>query len=98
VTLGPNCLAADSTSSGSGTPVAAGDNVGMIREARSLTRSVTIRMVERTPSHTKLMAKAILGKCQLSYDETFHLVFTPEESRKNVLNGRFGNGLFGFVM
>jgi hypothetical protein len=55
-------------------------------------------MVERTPSHTKLMAKAILGKWQLSYDETFHLVFTPEESRKNVLNGRFGNGLFGFVM
>jgi pentatricopeptide repeat protein len=71
------------------------DNVGMVfREARSLTRSDDYSDGgTHLPSHTKLMAEAMWESKLSLYDEAFHLVFTPEESRKNVLNGNDASGM-----
>lgn len=71
------------------------DNVGMVfREARCLTKHDNYS--ERglhLPTHIKQMADAMWeGKLSL-FDESFHLAFTPEESRKNLLNGNDTSGL-----
>lgn len=65
------------------------ENAGMIfREARSLTKNDDYSdSGSRLPSHIKQMAEAMWeGRLSL-FDEAFHLMFTPEESRKNLLNG-----------
>eukprot|EP00547_Thalassionema_nitzschioides_P001189 CAMPEP_0194213988 /NCGR_PEP_ID=MMETSP0156-20130528/14968_1 /TAXON_ID=33649 /ORGANISM="Thalassionema nitzschioides, Strain L26-B" /LENGTH=1426 /DNA_ID=CAMNT_0038942151 /DNA_START=27 /DNA_END=4304 /DNA_ORIENTATION=- len=72
-----------------------GDNVGMVfREARSLTKNDDYS--ERglhLPPHIKLMADAMWEGKLCLFDEAFHLVFTPEESRKNLLNGNDTSGM-----
>eukprot|EP00548_Thalassiothrix_antarctica_P003311 CAMPEP_0194133470 /NCGR_PEP_ID=MMETSP0152-20130528/3629_1 /TAXON_ID=1049557 /ORGANISM="Thalassiothrix antarctica, Strain L6-D1" /LENGTH=1277 /DNA_ID=CAMNT_0038828789 /DNA_START=79 /DNA_END=3909 /DNA_ORIENTATION=+ len=71
------------------------DNVGMVfREARSLTRNDDYS--ERglhLPPHIKLMADAMWEGKLCLFDEAFHLAFTPEESRKNILNGNDTSGM-----
>mmetsp|Transcript_24530 Transcript_24530/g.52240 ORF Transcript_24530/g.52240 Transcript_24530/m.52240 type:complete len:925 (-) Transcript_24530:220-2994(-) len=70
-------------------------NVGMVfREARSLTRSDDYSdSGSRLPAHVKQMAEGMWeGKLSL-FDEAFHLMFTPEESRKNMLNGNDTSGM-----
>jgi pentatricopeptide repeat protein len=71
------------------------DNVGMVfREARSLTRKDDYSdSGTHLPSHVKQMAEAMWESKLSLYDEAFHLVFTPEESRKNVLNGNDASGM-----
>ncbi|KAI2506972.1 Rab guanyl-nucleotide exchange factor [Fragilaria crotonensis] len=71
------------------------DNVGMVfREARCLTRHDNYS--ERglhLPTHTKQTADAMWEGKLCLFDEAFHLAFTPEESRKNLLNGNDTSGL-----
>lgn len=71
------------------------DNVGMVfREARSLTKNDDYSdSGTRLPTHIKQVAEAMWeGKLSL-HDEAFHLMFTPEESRKNFLNGNDASGM-----
>lgn len=71
------------------------ENVGMVfREARSLTRKDDYSdSGSHLPSHVKQVAEAMWeGKLSL-FDEAFHLYFTPEESRKNRLNGNDTSGM-----
>ncbi len=71
------------------------ENAGMIfREARSLTKNDDYSdSGSRLPSHIKQMAEAMWeGRLSL-FDEAFHLLFTPEESRKNLLNGNDTSGM-----
>jgi pentatricopeptide repeat protein len=71
------------------------DNVGMVfREARCLTRNQDYsERCLHLPAHVKQTADAMWeGKLSL-FDEAFHLAFTPEESRKNLLNGNDTSGL-----
>ena len=71
------------------------ENVGMVfREARSLTKNDDYS--ERglhLPPHIKLMADAMWEGRLCLFDEAFHLAFTPEESRKNLLNGNDTSGM-----
>ncbi|VEU36838.1 unnamed protein product [Pseudo-nitzschia multistriata] len=70
-------------------------NAGMVfREARSLTRNDDYSdSGSRLPAHVKQMAEGMWeGKLAL-FDEAFHLMFTPEESRKNLLNGNDTSGM-----
>jgi pentatricopeptide repeat protein len=71
------------------------DNVGMVfREARSLTRNDDYSEGGiHLPSHVKQTAEAMWESKLSLYDEAFHLVFTPEESRKNILNGNDASGM-----
>lgn len=71
------------------------NNVGMVfREARSLTRNDDYSdSGSHLPTHVKQMAEGMWeGKLSL-FDEAFHLMFTPEESRKNMLNGNDTSGM-----
>ena len=71
------------------------NNVGMVfREARSLTRNDDYSdSGSHLPAHVKQMAEGMWeGKLSL-FDEAFHLMFTPEESRKNLLNGNDTSGM-----
>jgi len=70
-------------------------NVGMVfREARSFTRNDDYSdSGSHLPAHVKQMAEGMWeGKLSL-FDEAFHLIFTPEESRKNLLNGNDTSGM-----
>mmetsp|Transcript_3117 Transcript_3117/g.7082 ORF Transcript_3117/g.7082 Transcript_3117/m.7082 type:complete len:1072 (-) Transcript_3117:95-3310(-) len=70
-------------------------NVGMVfREARSLTKNHDYSdSGTHLPSHVKQMAEAMWeGKLSL-FDEAFHLMYTPEEARKNLLNGNDTSGM-----
>ena len=71
------------------------DNVGMVfREARSLTKNDDYSdSGSHLPSHIKQMAEAMWEGKLCLYDEAFHLMFTPEESRKNHLNGNDTSGM-----
>ena len=71
------------------------ENVGMIfREARSLTKNDDFsENGTHLPSHVKMMAEAMWESKLCLFDEAFHLVFTPEESRKNHLNGNDASGM-----
>lgn len=69
-------------------------NVGMVfREARSLTKSddFSDRGMHLQP-HVKTMSDAMWESRLCLFDEAFHLAFTPEESRKNLLNGNDASG------
>jgi hypothetical protein len=70
-------------------------NTGMIfREARSLTKHDDYGdSGAHLPTHVKLMAEAMWESKLCLADEAFHLAFTPEESRKNHLNGNDASGL-----
>jgi hypothetical protein len=70
-------------------------NVGMVfREARSLTKNDDYSdSGSRLPSHIKQTAEAMWEGRLCLFDEAFHLVFTPEESRKNLLNGNDTSGM-----
>jgi len=70
-------------------------NAGMIfREARSLTKNDDYSdSGTRLPTHIKFMAEAMWESKLCLYDEAFHLTFTPEEARKNHLNGDDSSGL-----
>ena len=71
------------------------ENAGMIfREARSLTKSDDLSdNGTHLPSHVKMMAEAMWESKLCLFDEAFHLVFTPEEARKNHLNGNDASGM-----
>lgn len=71
------------------------ENAGMVfREARSLTRHDDYSdSGSRLPSHIKQMAEAMWESRLCLFDEAFHLMFTPEESRKNLLNGNDTSGM-----
>ena len=71
------------------------ENVGMIfREARSLTKNDDYSdSGAHLPSHVKMMAEAMWESRLCLFDEAFHLMYTPEESRKNLLNGNDASGL-----
>lgn len=71
------------------------ENVGMVfREARSLTRNDDYSdSGQNLQGHTKIMAEAMWESKLMLYDEAFHLIFTPEQSRKNLLNGNDGSGM-----
>jgi len=71
------------------------DNVGMIfREARSLNKNDDYSdSGTRLPTHIKQMAEAMWEARLSLFDEAFHLMFTPEESRKNLLNGNDQSGM-----
>jgi len=71
------------------------DNVGMVfREARSLTRNDDYSdSGAHLPGHVKLIAEAMWESKLCLYDEAFHLVFTPDEARKNKLNGNDSSGM-----
>lgn len=70
-------------------------NAGMIfREARSLTKNDDYSdSGTHLPTHVKLMAEAMWESKLCLFDEAFHLFFTPEEARKNHLNGNDASGL-----
>lgn len=71
------------------------DNVGMVfREARSLTKHDDYsENGTHLPTHIKQMSEAMWeGKLSL-FDEAFHLMYTPEEARKNLLNGNDTSGM-----
>ena len=71
------------------------DNVGMVfREARSLRKDDDYSdSGSHLPAHIKQVAEDMWdGKLSL-FDEAFHLMFTPEESRKNLLNGNDTSGM-----
>jgi len=70
-------------------------NVGMVfREARSLRRNDDYSdSGSHLPSHVKQMAEAMWEGKLCLFDEAFHLMFTPEESRKNRLNGNDTSGM-----
>ena len=71
------------------------ENAGMVfREARSLTKNDDYSdSGSRLPAHTKQMAEAMWEGKLCLFDEAFHLMFTPEESRKNLLNGNDTTGM-----
>ena len=71
------------------------NNVGMVfREARSLTKNDDYSdSGSRLPSHIKQVAEAMWEGKLCLFDEAFHLMFTPEESRKNLLNGNDSSGM-----
>jgi pentatricopeptide repeat protein len=71
------------------------ENVGMIfREVRSLTKNDDFsNSGAHLSSHTKMMAEAMWESRLCLFDEAFHLAFTPEEARKNHLNGNDSSGL-----
>ena len=71
------------------------ENVGMIfREARSLTKHDDYSdSGAHLPSHVKMMAEAMWESRLCLFDEAFHLMYTPEEARKNLLNGNDASGL-----
>jgi hypothetical protein len=71
------------------------ENVGMVfREARSLTKTDDYsESGQKLHGHIKLMAEAMWESKLMLYDEAFHLMFTPEQTRKNLLNGNDGSGL-----
>lgn len=70
-------------------------NAGMVfREARSLTKNDDYSdSGSRLPSHVKQVAEAMWEGRLCLFDEAFHLMFTPEESRKNHLNGNDTSGM-----
>lgn len=70
-------------------------NVGMVfREARSLRKTDDYSDNGiHLPAHTKMMAEAMWESKLALQDEAFHLQFTPEEARKNRLNGNDGSGM-----
>ena len=70
-------------------------NVGMVfREARSLTRNDDYSdSGQNLHGHVKLMAEAMWESKLMLYDEAFHLIFTPEQLRKNLLNGNDNSGM-----
>lgn len=72
-------------------------NAGMVfREARSLTKNDDFSdRGARLPAHVKLMADGMWESQLCLFDEAFHLMFTPEESRKNLLNGNDTSGIYG---
>jgi len=71
------------------------ENVGMVfREARCLTRHDDYsNSGAHLPNHIKLMAEGMWESKLCLFDEAFHLYFTPEEARKNVLNGNDNSGM-----
>lgn len=71
------------------------ENAGMVfREARSLTRSDDYSdSGQNLQGHVKQMAEAMWESKLMLYDEAFHLIFTPEQSRKNILNGNDASGM-----
>jgi hypothetical protein len=71
------------------------ENVGMVfREARSLRKTDDYSgSGEKLQPHVKLMADAMWEGRLCLFDEAFHLFFTPEESRKNLLNGNDTSGM-----
>lgn len=71
------------------------DNAGMVfREARSLTKNDDYSDHGiHLPQHVKQMADAMWEGRLCLFDEAFHLFFTPEESRKNLLNGNDTSGM-----
>jgi pentatricopeptide repeat protein len=71
------------------------ENVGMVfREARSLRKNDDYSgSGEKLQPHVKLMADAMWEGRLCLFDEAFHLFFTPEESRKNLLNGNDTSGM-----
>jgi pentatricopeptide repeat protein len=70
-------------------------NVGMVfREVRSLTRTDDYSDAgQNLHGHIKLMAEAMWESKLMLYDEAFHLTFTPEQLRKNLLNGNDNSGM-----
>jgi pentatricopeptide repeat protein len=70
-------------------------NVGMVfREVRSLTRTDDYSdSGQNLHGHIKLMAEAMWESKLMLYDEAFHLIFTPEQLRKNLLNGNDNSGM-----
>eukprot|EP00549_Striatella_unipunctata_P022772 CAMPEP_0118707264 /NCGR_PEP_ID=MMETSP0800-20121206/21091_1 /TAXON_ID=210618 ORGANISM="Striatella unipunctata, Strain CCMP2910" /NCGR_SAMPLE_ID=MMETSP0800 /ASSEMBLY_ACC=CAM_ASM_000638 /LENGTH=592 /DNA_ID=CAMNT_0006610039 /DNA_START=272 /DNA_END=2047 /DNA_ORIENTATION=+ len=71
------------------------ENVGFVfREARSLTKrdDFSDRGQHLAP-HVKLMADAMWEGRLCLFDEAFHMAFTPEEARKNILNGNDESGI-----
>jgi len=71
------------------------ENAGMIfREARSLTKNDNCSEGGRhLPIHVKLMADAMWESRLCLFDEAFHLAFTPEAARTNLLNGNDNSAL-----
>lgn len=71
------------------------ENVGMVfREARCLTKNDDYSdSGAHLPNHIKLMAEGMWESKLCLYDEAFHLMFTPEEARKNLLNGNDNSGM-----
>jgi DENN (AEX-3) domain/dDENN domain len=71
------------------------ENVGMVfREARCLTKNDDYSdSGTHLPNHIKLMAEGMWESKLCLYDEAFHLMFTPEEARKNLLNGNDNSGM-----
>jgi pentatricopeptide repeat protein len=71
------------------------ENVGMVfREARSLRKNDDYSgSGEHLQPHVKLMADGMWEGRLCLFDEAFHLFFTPEESRKNLLNGNDTSGM-----
>ena len=71
------------------------DNVGMVfREARCLTKSDDYSdSGAHLPNHIKLMAEGMWESKLCLFDEAFHLCYTPEEARKNTLNGNDNSGM-----
>lgn len=71
------------------------ENVGMIfREARSLRKTDDYSENGiHLPNHIKLMAEDMWEAKLSLFDEAFNLVFTPDQVRKNILNGNDASGL-----
>lgn len=71
------------------------DNVGYVyREVRSLTKKDdTSEMGFHLPPEVKSMADALWESRLCLFDEAFLLAFTPEQRKKNWLNGDDGAGL-----
>ena len=71
------------------------DNVGMVfREARCLTKNDDYSdSGAHLPNHIKLMAEGMWESKLSLFDEAFQLCFTPEEARKNILNGTDNSGM-----
>lgn len=64
------------------------------REARSLHKDADYsNRGHNLPLHLKTMADNMWESKLCLYDEAFHLTFTPEQSRKNILNGNDYTGL-----
>mmetsp|Transcript_5650 Transcript_5650/g.11710 ORF Transcript_5650/g.11710 Transcript_5650/m.11710 type:complete len:1333 (-) Transcript_5650:55-4053(-) len=70
-------------------------NVGMVfREVRSLTKNDDFsEQGSNLPGHVKMMAEAMWESRLCLFDEAFHLMYTPEEARKNLLNGNDASGI-----
>jgi hypothetical protein len=71
------------------------ENVGVVfREARSLTKNDDFsERGQHLAPHVKMMADAMWESKLCLFDEAFHLSYTPEEARKNTLNGNDTSGL-----